>query len=135
MEIRGWVSEINFKNSSEWLIIEYLLEWWCNACSDWLKNWGDFCINQKNVLWCHMYLYDVKSWIHNPAFIWVRINSQFLCWSEWKLNDKNFFGWSRYQPIKEQKTFATMRYVHWCSFPSFFGWTKNILDSYLNKIF
>ena len=53
---------------------------------------------------------------------------------KWELNDKkktNIFsvdcGINR---KKEQKTFATMRYAHWCSFPSFFGWNLDQLIKY-----
>ena len=42
----------------------------------WLKNWGDFCVNRKTVLWRHVYLYDVKSL--KPTFIRVRMTDFFV---------------------------------------------------------
>ena len=37
------------------VIFKNLLEWWRNACSDWLQNWGDLCISllcPTRTQWC-----------------------------------------------------------------------------------
>ena len=104
-------------------IIWYLLEWWRNACSDWLTIEVIFASTEK--LYCDVKCISTTSKVgNNPALIRVRM-IDFFVEIKWKLNDKKwmqyFFGWSRYQPKKEWKTFATMRYAHWCSFPSCFG--------------
>ena len=52
-------------------------EWWLNACSDWIQNWGDFCINEKlccdvmfsNIIWNND-SYGVPYTNHSEPLIW-----------------------------------------------------------------
>ena len=78
------------------------------ACFDWIKNWGDFCINRK--LYCDVICICTK--VGNNPVVYKSKNDRFLCWVEMKIKWKEinliFFGWSRFQPKKERKTFATV---------------------------
>lgn len=80
-------------------IIEYLSEWWRNACFDWLKRWVDFCTNRKIIV--TSCISTTLNFWNSPAFKRVRIIILSLSLS--------FFGWNLNLPkfFNETKLFST----------------------------
>ena len=66
------------------IIFLYLLKWWRSACSNWLKNWGDFCIDRKtnSIVMSYVSLRRQKLEI---ILVYKNYNDWLDCWNEMKI--------------------------------------------------